>query len=195
MTIEIETKLRVESHEPVRSALREAGAEMIGKVLEWNQIFDWADGSLRRAGFGLRLRTMTPVGGGESRAVLTVKGPRLPGPLKSREEREVEVSDAESAARMLQMLGYVPILRYEKRRESWSLGGCRIELDEPPRIGLFVEIEGPDEESIRRVQASLGLGHIQHTAASYVRMLRTYCDEHGLCDFTLRLSDESADAP
>jgi len=192
MAIEIEAKLRVESHGPVRSALRGAGAALIGSVLEWNQIYDRADGSLRRAGFGLRLRTMNPLGSGESLTVLTVKGPRLPGPLKSREEREVVVSDAETAAGMLQMLGYVPILRYEKRRESWSLGECRIELDEPPRIGLFVEIEGPDEPSIGRVQDSLGLGHLQHTAASYVRLLRTYCDEHGLSDATLRLSDESA---
>jgi len=191
VTLEIETKLRVEAHEPVRARLRAAGATRLGEVIEWNEIFDRADGSLRQSGVGVRVRSAAPTDGGTPRATLTVKGPRQAGALKRREEREVEVSDGGAAGRILHLLGYVSILRYEKRRESWSLGDCRIELDEPPRIGLFVEIEGPDEPSIRRVQETIGLGHLEHLQASYVRMLSAYCEEHGIADRSLRLPDNS----
>jgi predicted adenylyl cyclase CyaB len=109
------------------------------------------------------------------------------GPFKSREELEVQVSDAETTARMLEQLGFVQILRYEKRRESWQLDPCRVELDEPPRIGLFVEIEGPDEDSIRQVQKKIGLGDAQHVKASYVAMLAAYCDEHDVHSRVLEL--------
>ena len=41
-------------------------------------------------------------------------------------------------------LGYSRVLSFEKRRESWKLGGCNVELDELPHLGTFVEIEGPE---------------------------------------------------
>jgi adenylate cyclase class 2 len=185
--VETEAKFKVESHEPVRDRLATAGAVFIERGLETNHIFDRPDGSVRRRGYGLRIRSFD-LEGGEARVTLTVKGPRLPGPLKKREEVEVQVDSAAKAARILELLGFVRILRYEKRRESWSLDPCRIELDEPPHIGLFVEIEGPDEPAIGTVQQRLGLGGEPHVRPSYVKMLADYCDQHGITDRVLGLS-------
>lgn len=122
---------------------------------------------------------------------MTFKGPVQPGPFKSREEQEIEVSDAETASRILHGLGFVMVLRYEKRRESWRLDDCRIELDEPPHIGLFVEIEGPGEAAIAAAAARLGLDDVVHEKASYVRMLHAYCVEHGIAGFSLRMGSTS----
>ncbi len=191
MAFEIEAKLRVESHEPVRDRLRALGATPAGRVLESNRILDHGDGSLSRKGCGLRLRSTVDDQTGECRTTLTFKGPVVPGPLTSREELEVQISDVDTAARMLEQIGFVPILTYQKRRESWHLGECRIELDEPPHIGLFVEIEGPDEKAIQAVQIDLGLGEAKHVRASYVRMLAEYCDQHGMADRVVGLSDGS----
>ncbi|MBU0717510.1 MAG: class IV adenylate cyclase [Planctomycetes bacterium] len=190
--LEIELKLRVESHEPVREKLRAAEATFVRRALERNLIFDRPDGSLRRQGVGLRVRSLDiegeKQGPDETHPTLTVKGPRLPGPMKAREEREVAISDAQTAARMFEMLGFVCILSYEKRRETWQLGPCLVELDEPPRIGLFVEIEGPDEQAIRRVQTTLGLAGVPHVPQSYVHMLADYCDTHSIAARVLRLT-------
>ena len=192
MSFEIEAKLRVDSHEPVRERLRVLGATPIETVREWNEIFDRPDGSLRRAGYGLRVRSVAAVVGLGQRATLTVKGPETGGAFKSREEREIEIDDATTAARILAMLGFVSILRYEKRRESWSWRECRIELDSPPHLGLFVEVEGPTDATIRAVRSDLGLDRKAHCPASYVRMLTEYCDKHGIADRTLHLPDDTA---
>jgi len=180
MPLETELKLRVESHEPVRERLRSLGATFLGCVVESNTIFDHPDGSLRQRGCGLRIRQAVATEGGECRTTLTAKGPRLKGKMKSREEQEVRVDDGNTAARMLGILGFVPILRYKKRRESWQLDRCRIELDEPPHVGLYIEIEGPDEKTIKAARKSLGLKDAKKQQASYVRMLLTYCKEHGI---------------
>jgi adenylate cyclase class 2 len=112
-------------------------------------------------------------------ATLTFKGPVTPGAFKSREEFETPVGDAETAVRILDELGFVVILAYQKRRERWRLHDCQIELDEPPHIGLFVEIEGPDEAAIRSVRTELGLDAAPLERASYVRMLLSHYGVNG----------------
>ena len=191
MPIETELKLHVASHEPVRKRLSTLGATFIERVLERNLIFDRPDGSLRKRGCGLRVRSTVDKESGERRATMTFKGPRAPGPLKRRQELEVEVSDGDMAAAMLDRLGFAEILDYQKSRESWQLGPCRIELDEPPHLGLFLEIEGPDEAAIREAQRQLELTAAREEPNSYVALLIAYCNEHGIADRTLCLPDET----
>jgi len=187
MATETEAKFRVGSHDGVRERLRALGAECLGVVVETNVILDRPDGSLRQAGCGLRVRSTRLADGSDGPATLTFKGPRRPGPLKSREELEVSVDDAPTAEQLLALCGYVTILWYQKRRESWIVGDCRVELDEPPHLGLFVEIEGPNEAAIASVQERLGLGGESHVRESYVRMLIEYCREHGIVERRLEL--------
>ena len=171
----------------MRERLRAAGGEFGGIMLETNRILDRTDGSLRRAGCGLRVRSAKVLEGTGGGAKMTFKGPAQPGAFKTREEVEVFVEDAEAAVAVLERLGYVKILEYEKRRERWRLGGCVIELDEPARLGLFVEIEGPDDEIIREVQRRLGLEGSKHLTASYVEMASRYCEENGIVDCRLTI--------
>jgi adenylate cyclase, class 2 len=190
MSIEIELKLRVESHGAVREKLLAVGAERVGAVVETNHILDRPDGALRGQGFGLRVRVAEDQGTGESTTTFTFKGPRTPGVIKSREEIETLVSDSASFLKILARLGYVSILEYQKRRESWLLDGCRVELDEPTILGFFVEIEGDGEESIRNVQRKLALGETAEEGRSYVSTLISHCKDAGIADRVLRFDSE-----
>ena len=171
MSVELEIKLRVEAHEPVRTALASAGAVFVRAGVETNRIYDQADGSLRRAGAGLRVRSVAVERGTPAEATLTYKGPRQAGPMKRREEIEVGVEDAERVAAVLDRLGLVEVLRFEKRRETWQLAGCTVELDEVAGLGRFVEIEGPDEGQITAVRSRLGLASTVGEPATYVGLL------------------------
>jgi len=189
MALEIELKLQVETHESVRERLRELEGSFEGVYLETNFILDRPDGTLRRVGKGLRVRSMVCEEGQSVPATLTFKGPRQAGVVKTREEVEVDVSNADEICKILELLGYVCVLTYQKRRERWRLASCRVELDTPPYVGLFVEIEGPDEQTIRAVQGELQLDSLSDVSPSYVHLLMDYCKTHDIVDRNLRLND------
>lgn len=190
MPIETELKFRVESHMAVRSRLSTIGARYLQRVVETNWILDFADGSLQKQGCGLRVRLSIEHGTGNQETELTFKGPRAAGPFKTREELQTIVDDPEMVLKILAMLGLHPVLRYEKRRESWETGGCRIELDQPPEIGFFVEIEGPGGTEIREVQQQLGLEAGDVEPSSYVGLLLAHCKASGIRERTLELPPE-----
>lgn len=179
MPVEIEAKMSVVSFDPVRARLREVGATNSGRHFEVNTFFDTEDRSLLTSGEGLRLRLHRDDATGGERHIITWKGPRRMGPLKSREEVELEVDGADAAARLLECLGYVRTLSFEKRRESWEFGGCKIELDEVPHLGLFVEVEGPDEQTVLSVREHLGLSSRPLIKGGYMSLLTSHLQRLG----------------
>ena len=179
MPVEIEAKMSVDSHEPVRQRLRERGATFRGDFVETNTFFDTEDRALLAADEGLRLRLNRSAGTGEAENVVTYKGPRQHGALKARDEVEVNVSDGASATSLLQHLGFGRVLSFEKRRQSWSLDGCKVELDEVPFLGTFVEVEGPDEQSVMRVRQSLRLDARPIVKTSYIALLMSHLQDRG----------------
>ncbi len=157
---EIEIKLRLPSARWGRRLLRESGFRVKRRrVLESNVVYDTPSGALRASGQLLRLRRTG------RRALLTYKGPAVPGRYKSREERETTVADADEIAVILTRLGYQPSFRYEKYRTEYRRpdGGGLILLDETP-IGDFFELEGQPE-------------WIDHTAAELGFSLSSYITE------------------
>ena len=171
MATEIEAKIRVEDHEPVRARLREGGARHVGDAHEVNQFFDTPERSLLSRDMGLRLRRSRDTATGREKFVVTSKGPAGRGTLKHRDELEFTVSDADAATLLFERLGYAPNVSFEKRRESWQLDECHVELDELPQLGKFVEIEGPGEDVILRVRDKLGLGQRPLVQKSYIAMV------------------------
>ena len=159
---EIEVKLRVATAEAAREALRRVGAvPERERHFEDNVLLDDERGSLRASGSVLRLRR-TPHGG-----VLTFKGPRqIAEGVKSREERETVVEDPEEALAIFLRLGYRPLFRYQKYRETWTHRGQEVEVDETP-IGVFLEIEG-DRDGIHLVARDLGFAPADYVSESYV---------------------------
>jgi adenylate cyclase class 2 len=158
--IEREIKLRFDSADAARAALRELGATPLRtRRLQDDILLDMEDMRLQRAGCSLRLRR----DGDE--ATITWKGPVVAGPMKTREEVETVVGRAEDAQHILAAIGFVLRFRYQKYREELTLDGLVIAIDETP-VGTFVELEG-DEATIGAVAHRLGRSQSDYVLASY----------------------------
>lgn len=180
MPLEIEAKMKVNDLDAVRRRLDAAGAARGGHFLETNLFFDTEDRSLLAADQGLRLRINRDLETGTEQYILTFKGPRRHGSLKTRDEHELAVADPRAAATLLSHLGYAQVLSFQKKRESWMLDDCHIELDDLPHLGSFVEIEGPSEQAVLDIRSRLGLADRALVRASYIGLLMSYLQENCL---------------
>lgn len=178
MPLEIEAKMRLTDRAALRRRLTELDAEHVADLEEVNTFFDTPDGSLRASDQGLRIRLETDTANGVSRAIVTHKGPRAHGKLKTRQESQVDVADGRAAAQLLTALGYVAVVSFEKRRQRWRLDDCLVELDAVPYLGDFVEVEGPSESAVETVRDRLGLANEPVLSASYISMLMTFLAEN-----------------
>lgn len=188
--MEIEAKLKVESHAPIRRRLTELGGEHRGRSLEVDTFFDRPDGSLFARDQGLRVRRIQPVDGPGATSTLTFKGATHPGAFKARQEIELTIGDADVACQMLQSLGFSRVLQFEKRRERWRLAGCVVELDELPMLGCYVEIEGPSEGAVQAAREQLALTGPDPLKTSYLGLLMAKLNEKGLTTGEVRFEEQ-----
>ena len=72
---------------------------------------------------------------------------------------------------LLKALGFEQTMLFEKDRDSWEYGGCKVELDTLPRLGRFMEIEGPSERAVKAVQKELKLEDLPPVRANYAHMV------------------------
>jgi len=169
MRSEIEAKLKVDSLQEVERRLVECGGSFLRETIQTDRYYDTAGRDLTRTDKALRLLTDTK--DGRERQILAYKGPKERDDYKKRVELETQVSDAETTELLLAALGYAKALAFNKRRRLWQLGGCEVALDELPLLGAFVEIEGPDSETIAGVQAMLRLEAVPHIMDSYACLI------------------------
>src|SRR5215472_6981675 len=109
--LEVEIKLPVPGAAAARRLLRKKGFRVTRpRVLESNEVLDTTEQRLRAGGSLLRIRRV------RREVILTFKGPPQDSKHKSREELEVNASDADTLARILARLGFQRAFRYEKYR-------------------------------------------------------------------------------
>jgi adenylate cyclase class 2 len=170
--IEIEKKYRLkrDEREPLVARLLEAGAVREGEEFEENIIY--TGGNLDPKRSVLRVRRVN------DRVILTYKE-RFPtsSAIKHQREEETAVEDAEAIRAILEALGYRPALVYEKRRETWKIGGAVVVIDELP-FGLFAEIEGT-EETIRDVEQRLSLTNTEAVMETYPHLTERHGERKG----------------
>src|SRR5881394_1830101 len=124
MPLEIELKLKLDSHAPVRQRLTALHAQHLGTVRETNIFFDRADHSLRQADSGLRVRLTATPNGPSPDALLTFKGPPASTGLRSRDAFDLPTQPAGQLIPLLKALGFHQQLLFEKDRDSWRLDDC-----------------------------------------------------------------------
>jgi len=165
-SLEVEVKFYVADLQAVRDRLLAAGAiQEHPRQFERNLRFDTPGEALRQGGRLLRLRQ-------DERVRLTFKGPALHqegSEAKVREELEVTVDDFERMAAILRRLGFVSFQSYEKYRETFSLQGVEVVLDEMP-FGAFVELEG-EEPAIRSAAELLKLPWSERILDNYLNLM------------------------
>lgn len=169
--MEIEVKMRLTDPAAIEARLESLGATRRARLLETNVFLDRPDGSLRAADRGLRVRLEQELDRNEAQVVITHKGPRRAGEVKEREETELTCESLECAVALLEALGFQRGLSFEKRRDKWTLEDCEVCLDRMPRLGSFLEIEGPSRETVLRWRERLGLADARLIRESYATML------------------------
>lgn len=79
-------------------------------------------------------------------------------------EAEVEVGGFDATKTLLEAMGFTALRYQENYREEWKLNGVTFDIDTWPDLPTFLEVEGPDENSVHKAASALGLDIAQ---ASY----------------------------
>jgi adenylate cyclase class 2 len=169
VNMETEAKVRVDRFDAVVERLEQNDAVFVDEVMETDTYYDDKCCRLLTAGCGLRLRRREGRKG--EQILLTFKGPVRESIYKSRPEAQTAVSDLEEMTRILEGLGYRPLIVVEKTRRIWRLGECEVCLDDVAELGRFVEIEGPSETEIETALRLLNLDTLEPVRRGYARLL------------------------
>ncbi|MFE9122466.1 class IV adenylate cyclase [Streptomyces sp. NPDC007172] len=180
--IEAELKARVHAPESVLKRLDER-ATVRAEVYQ-DTYYDDPAGRLESGDQELRVRTIH--GTDETRTLLTFKGAKVDEASGSKPEHETSVSDSEAVHAVLRGLGYVPLIKFEKRCRNYDLqaNGRKMlaTLVRVPEIdGTFIELETLAEkddvdaalEDVRAVLGELGIEEDDLTTELYTDEVKT----------------------
>jgi adenylate cyclase class 2 len=152
MKPEIEVKFLDINHNELREKLSTLGAVCTKpERLMKRKNYDFSDGRLGKERNGwVRVRD---------------EGDKITLSYKQLNNRELDgthevcltVDSFEDADSFLKELGLEPNSHQVTKRESWRLNNFEIELDEWPWVKPYIEIEGPDEASLKDLAAKLDL--------------------------------------
>ncbi|SDL62534.1 adenylate cyclase, class 2 [Maridesulfovibrio ferrireducens] len=174
MAFEIELKYLNADHDQLRKLLKNLGGEFLSRHYERNVVLDDPARTLFKRSALLRVRQADKI----TMTVKRVPVNFVPGKAKVYIEHETEVSDFDETVSALEVLGYIPVFKYEKFREEWKFADCLICLDLLP-FGSFIEIEGA-EESILSCAVKLELKDSDASKKTYHELNRNYRAKAGL---------------
>ncbi|MFD9024425.1 class IV adenylate cyclase [Streptomyces parvulus] len=124
-----------------------------------------------------------------TRSTLTLKqvtdGTRIDGT----KEIETEVSDPHATADILRLAGLTEVRYQENYREEWRLGEVAFDFDSWPGLPTFLEIEGPDEPSVRQAATLLDLDYSEARFGSVDAIYKTEANRDILTEPTLLFPD------
>ncbi len=137
--LEIEVKAKIEDAKEIEDELLGRGARDFGFALQKDVYYSHPSRDFAKTDEALRIRVVNDL------VVITYKGPKLDTTTKTREEIEVSVASAESAGKILERLGFRPVIAVEKKRHTFGLKGIEVCVDRVRDLGDFVEFELDDE--------------------------------------------------
>ena len=180
MSYEIEQKFHVDDLALLEQRLDESGACQDRVEGHRDRYFNHPSRDFKESKEALRVRRIDGV------PMITYKGPKLPGAVKARLEREWRLDpgdpDGKATEELLEILGFRPVAVVQKCRRVFELPGqwadMTVVIDDVEEVGLFAEVEliAPDEgaveiarERIRELSDHLGLQRAE--PRSYLSML------------------------
>ena len=155
--LEIEQKFRTDDWADMFLTLKNWGAIVTANHRETDRYFNAPDRDFATTDEVLRLRTIG------SQSILTYKGPKRSGPIKTRKEIELPLAMNESseqeAVDWILALGFRPVAIVGKSRAIYSFVRdpftVNICFDEVDNVGRFVEVEVLAEEADATAAAAL----------------------------------------
>lgn len=143
--------------EKIQEKLKLIGAEKIGEFFYRRRVFDYPDLRFNKEGAWVRLRD-------EGKRITLAFKKRLGVQThdgttsdEGMEEIEIEVSDFEKTALLLQKLGFMEKFYEEQKRTQWKKDGVEFDIDLWPGLEPYLEIEAPSWEEVDMAIRLLGL--------------------------------------
>jgi len=99
--------------------------------------------------------------------------------IESQKEIYLEVNNFDSAVKLLEEIGCIRKAYQENKRELWDLEGVEIAIDEWPFLEPFIEVEGPNEESVKSASEKLGF---DYSKAIFSSTAEQYTAKYGVSE-------------
>ena len=151
MQTEIEAKFLDVDHRAIRAKLKELGAvcEHPMRMMK-RKVFDYPDMRLEKIGGWVRVR--------DEGDKITMSYKQLNDrTLHGTKEVNLVIDNFDAACQFLESIGLEQNSFQETKRESWTLDGAQIELDEWPWVKSFVEIEAESELALKKILNKLSI--------------------------------------
>ncbi len=181
MKHEYEAKFLAVDVAGLQAKLAALGAvQAVPRTLLTRKIFesDFLDG-----GAWLRLRDEG------TRSTLTLKQVTDATTIDGTKEIETEIADLHAMADILRRVGLTEVRYQENYREEWRLGEVAFDFDTWPELPTFLEIEGPDEASVRQAADLLELDYSEARFGSVDEIYKSEAGRDILAEPTLLFSD------
>ena len=151
MEIEYEATFANIDKDEVREMLRKARATLIRPEFLQKRIPFYLPGE-QRAGRFVRVRDEVDK--------ITMSFKSFDGDkIEDQSELCLEVDNFDKAVELLELIGCRKKSYQESKREIWKLDNVEIMIDEWPFLEPFVEVEGKNEEEVRRVSEKIGFDY------------------------------------
>ncbi|MEV0973223.1 class IV adenylate cyclase [Microtetraspora glauca] len=128
-----------------------------------------------------------------TRSTLTLKQVTDSTTIDGTTEIETEVTDLHAMADILRRVGLREVRYQENYREEWRLGEVAFDFDTWPGLPTFIEIEGPDEASVRQAAALLDLDYADARFGSVDEIYKSEAGRDILAERTLLFADGEND--
>jgi len=142
MNIEYEVRVLNINEEEIKKEIEKLGGKKMISSLQRRKVYDLKPAV---AGKWLRLRT-----NGQT-TTLTIKNVQNRDKIDGTKELEIIVNDFDKTALLLEELGYHHKSYQENYRTVYKLKDVELDIDRWPLIPTYMEIEGPNEESIQKI--------------------------------------------
>lgn len=126
-----------------------------------------------------------------TRTTLTLKQVTDANSIDGTTEIETEVGDLEAMAEILGSIGLREVRYQENYREEWRLGDVAFDFDTWPGLPTFLEIEGPDEQSVRDAADLLKLDYARARFGSVDAIYRSELGRDILVEPILLFADRA----
>ena len=152
MEVEFEaTFVNVDKNE-MREKLKSIGAELVRpEYMQKRTVFNMPTGHGVEGGW-LRVRDE---GDKITMGLKVVAGEGI----ERQKETEVVINNYESGVSLLQSIGCEKKAYQESKRELWKLDSVEITIDEWPFLEPFVEVEGKNEDVVKKIAEVLGFDY------------------------------------
>ena len=146
--------LEIDKEQFIKDIIEKGAVLVQPETLQKRYVYDIDKGDQSK---WIRLRT------NGKKTTLTIKQILDKSSIAGTEEHEVVVSDFDETNALLNRLGYEHRNYQENLREIYMLGNVEISIDTWPLIPTYAELEGPNEEEILQIIASLKIKESQLT--------------------------------